>query len=293
MAAAALPPEIVKLREQLARDQAPSARTRTEYFDPSVFVSRHGRPYSSLKLPISTMLEMRTDALLRFAQLVALVPIFTGKWRIECASARKAAFIDHALRQIIGRLFLQFYESWNFGWQAEVKQFGLMSPSWTFIDREAEGGPADKPVWDGGPNVPALVWEPFVPLRPHSVSPVWSATGAFNGIALAKSGVSGAYSFPTTGLATGDVIDVPQDLMAFFNDQDQQQRKVDVDHCSPPDEMILTANRGPVQMGDLAEDDRLVVWDKKQKRMNRVRGYAFEKAVRPYSGPLLTISAGG
>jgi hypothetical protein len=74
---------------------------------------------------------------------------------------------------------------------------------------------------------------------------------------------------------------------------DKQRRKVDVDHCSPPDEMILTANRGPVQMGDLADDDRLVVWDKKQKRMNRVRGYAFEKAVRPYSGPLLTISAGG
>jgi hypothetical protein len=97
------------------------------------------------------MKEMRTDALLRFAQLVSLVPIFTGKWRIECASARKAAFVDEALRRIIGRLIMQFYESWNFGWQAEVKQFGLMSPSWTFIDREAEGGAAAGRSGTAGP----------------------------------------------------------------------------------------------------------------------------------------------
>src|SRR4051794_14317362 len=200
MAAPALPAEIQKLREQLTRDQAPSARTRTEFFDPNVFVNRHGRPYSSLRLPISTLTEMRTDAILRFAQLTALVSIFSAKWHIDCSDARKAAFVDQALRRVIGRLIIQFFDSWNYGWTALVKEFGLINPGWTFIDRDAEGGPKAAPVWDGGPEVPALVWEPFVPLRPHSVAPVWTAGGAFNGIALAKSGVSGAYAFPTTAI---------------------------------------------------------------------------------------------
>jgi DNA-binding protein YbaB len=229
MAAPVLPPEVQKLRETLLRDQAPTARQRTEYFDPAVFVSRYGRPYSSLKLPISTMMEMRTDALLRFSQLIALISIFTAKWRIECASARKAQFLDHALRRIIGRLLMQFFESWNFGWQADVKQFGLMVPSWTYIDKDAEGGPAARPVWDGGPEVPALVWEPFVPLRPQSVAPVWTAGGAFNGIAIGDGLVAGAYSVPTVPFATGDFIDIPEDMMRIFGDE-QNRKKVDVDH---------------------------------------------------------------
>jgi hypothetical protein len=82
-----------------------------------------------------------------------------------------------------------------------------MSPSWTFIDREAEGGAAARPVWDGGPNIPALVWEPFVPLRPESVTPVWTAGGAFNGIALSSTGTTGAYSIPTVPIAADDVVD--------------------------------------------------------------------------------------
>jgi DNA-binding protein YbaB len=229
MAAPALPPEVQQLREKLLRDQAPTARQRTDYFDPAVFTSRYGRPYSSLKLPISTMMEMRTDALLRFSQLIALISIFTAKWRIECASARKAAFLDHALRRIIGRLLMQFFESWNFGWQAAVKEFGLIVPSWTYIDKDAEGGPAARPVWDGGPEVPALVWEPFVPLRPQSVAPVWTAGGAFNGIAIGDGLTAGAYSVPTVPVAADDVIDIPQDIMAFFTDE-KERRKVDVEH---------------------------------------------------------------
>jgi SPP1 gp7 family putative phage head morphogenesis protein len=229
MAAPPLPAEIKKLRASLVEDQAPSARARTNYFDPAVFVSRHGRPYSSLKLPISTMEEMRTDSLLRFAQLLSLVPIFTGKWRIECASARKAAFIDKALRQIFGRLIMQFYESWNFGWQAIVKQHGLMVPSWTFIDRDAEGGPAAMPVWDGGPQIPALVWEPFVTLRPSSVAPVWTAAGAFNGIAISSMGGAG-YGIPTVRITPDDMIDLPIDINSFFTDDEEAKRKVDVDH---------------------------------------------------------------
>jgi hypothetical protein len=86
VAAPALPAEVQRLREDLLRDQAPSARSRTNYFDPSVFVGRHGRPYSSRRIPIATLMEMRTDAIMRFAQLVALTSIFTAKWKIESAA---------------------------------------------------------------------------------------------------------------------------------------------------------------------------------------------------------------
>jgi hypothetical protein len=224
VAAPALPADVRRLREQLVRDQAPSARQRSEYFDVSRFSSRH--PYSARRIPINTLLEMRVDAILRFAQLVALVSIFTAKWRIESPSARKAAFVDHALRRIIGRLIVQFYESWNMGWQALVKEFGLMDPGWQFIDREARGGPAAKPVWDGGPQVPALVWEPFVPLHPKIVTPVWTEGGSFNGIALSG---SGGYFFPTVDVAASDIIENP--LAGPYSSQnDQQQKKVDVGH---------------------------------------------------------------
>src|SRR3954469_21082297 len=141
MAAPALPADVAKLREQLIVDQAPSVRRRSQYFDPGAFVSRFGRPYSSRRLPLNVLDEMRTDALLRFAQMISLVPIFTGKWRVECESAQKAQFIDHALRRVSGRLHMQLFESWNYGFQTLVKEFALLDPGWTYIDREANGGP--------------------------------------------------------------------------------------------------------------------------------------------------------
>src|SRR3954463_15198057 len=101
MAAPALPAEVRQLREQLLRDQAPSARQRTEVYDPAVFVSRYGRPYSSLRLPLSTLKEMRTDAILRFAQLTALVSIFAAKWHIECvAEGQRVLMADGTLKQV-------------------------------------------------------------------------------------------------------------------------------------------------------------------------------------------------
>jgi hypothetical protein len=225
VAAPALPAEVQKLREDLLRDQAPSARSRTNYFDPSVFVGRHGRPYSSRRIPISTLMEMRTDAIMRFAQLVALTSIFSAKWKINCTNARKAAFLDQALRRVIGRLIIQYFESWNFGYQAMVKEFGLMVPGWVFIDPET--GESAK-VWDEG-GYPALVWEPCVTLRPGSVAPVWSTGGAFNGIAIAKSG-TGGYSLPMVSFADGDFLDVPASINANFTNDDESKTKVDVTH---------------------------------------------------------------
>jgi hypothetical protein len=231
-------------------DQAPSTRARTEIFRPGRFVQRYGRPYSSRRLPISTLEEMRTDALLRFAQMISLVPIFTGKWHIQCADARKAQFIDHALRQIIGRLILQFFESWNFGFQAVVKEFALTNPSWQFLDKEAPGGPKMVPVWDGGPEVPALVWDQFVPLSPRAVAPVWTPGGAFNGIALAQNGVG--YGLPTVPFAQDDFVDILPELMAsFINPDDDQRNKIDVDHA------LWVTNERDAQWGSIWGRPRL------------------------------------
>lgn len=239
MAAPALPAEVQKLLV----DQAPSARARTNYFDPGAFVSRHGRPYSSRKIPINTLMEMRTDAIMRFAQIVALVSIFTAKWKIECSHARKASFIDHALRRIIGRLIIQYFESWNFGWQSIVKQFGLMNPGWQYIDSKTG---KSAPVWDEG-GYPALIWEPFVMLRPQSVAPVWSAAGAFNGISIAKTGVQGGYALPFIPFEPGDYlgIDHPADVSSWFNDDDQTRTKI------PLENSLWVTNERDAQFGSI------------------------------------------
>jgi hypothetical protein len=154
------------------------------------------------------------------------VSIFAAKWHIDCADARKAQFIDHALRRIIGRLIVQFFESWNFGWQSLVKEFGLLDPGWEFLDKNAEGGPKVAKVWGNSPY-PALVWEPFVPLPPESVAPVWTQAGAFNGIAVNNAAVGGGYGLPTTAVLSDDVVDVPPEWMGRFTSDDQRQ-KVDL-----------------------------------------------------------------
>lgn len=65
--------------------------------------------------------------------------------------------------------------------------------------------------------------------------------------------------------------------------------------CSPYDEPVLTTNRGYVPIGELdPEMDRLVSFNADHHKIHRggprrPNGYAFQKAVRPYDGSLLTI----
>lgn len=181
-----LPPDVTKLREQLQIDQAPDAKTRTPLFDMVGLQGYLGKPFSSRRISLNQMYEMREDAVLAFAQLMSMVAILTGKWEIQCNDARKAAFIDNSLRRIYGRLILQFFLARDFGFQALVKQFGLMKPDWQYVDKNDPDGPKVKKVW--GEAVDALVWEPFVPLKPESVEPAWTEGGAFNGIKLNASG---------------------------------------------------------------------------------------------------------
>ena len=218
-AAPALPEEVQAL---LQGGNAPTSRQRTEgYSLNQLFNSLGARPYSSRRIPINTLYDMRTDAILRFASLVALTPLFSGKWKIECRNPQLAAFIDKALRRLIGRLYLQFAESHNFGFEGLAKQFGLLEPGWEYIDTTGDETQV-KPVWDGGPNNPALVWEPFVGLRPESIAPVWNGVGEFNGIALDG---AGGFSFPMVDFAPGDFI-------AGTNPNDNpNQKKIPITHA--------------------------------------------------------------
>jgi hypothetical protein len=278
VAAPALPAEVQRLRDDLLRDQAPSAQSRTNYFDPSVFVGRHGRPYSSRRIPIATLMEMRTDAIMRFAQLVALTSIFSAKWKINCTNARKASFLDQALRRVIGRLIIQYFESWNFGYQAMVKEFGLMVPGWLYVDPETG---ESAPVWDEG-GYPALVWEPCVTLRPGSVAPVWTPGGSLNGMAIAKSG-TGGYSLPMVPFAADDFLDVPASINANFTNDDESKTKVDITHT------LWAVNERDAQWGSIWGYPRL--------------GYAFkywwayemtfgilQRAVERHGDPTIVVS---
>lgn len=213
MAAVQLPTDTNKLRDQLIVDQAPKAKTRTLIYDLAGLQGFVGRPFSSQHISLRQMYEMREDSVLAFAKLVSMVAVLNGKWSIECRDARKAAFLDAALRRIYGRLTLQFYMADDFGFQALVKEFGLMKPGWQFLNKEAAGGPKVEDVWNQ--DVDALVWEPFVPLRPEAVRPAWTDGGEFDGIKLSAAG----FSLP--GLTA---------VTEVVNGQDVQRQQVDVAH---------------------------------------------------------------
>ena len=68
----------------------------------------------------------------------------------------------------------------------------------------------------------------------------------------------------------------------------------DPDQCQPADTMVETAS-GPVRIEDLdPEKHRVLTWDRhSQAVLGHGKKYPFRKAVRNYTGRLLSISAGG
>lgn len=247
--ATTLPAEVAKLRTALLQDQAPLAKERTPIFDPAIVQGYAGKPHSSRHLTLSQMHEMREDAILMFARLVEMVPIITGKWSIECADARKAAFLDHALRQIYGRMTIQFFMAGDFGWQALVKNFGLTVPGWRYLNKDAKDGPRNELVWDQG-GIPALIWEPFTPLKPESVEPAWTEKGDFDGIKLRGNG----FSLP--GLTT---------ITEVINGTQTQREKVDVQHS------LWVVNQRDFVFGS--------IWGRSQFRSAFKYWYAYEMAL--------------
>lgn len=246
------------------QDNSPGAQAATNVL-PQATLNQLTSNFDVTRIPLSRLRQMMRDPMIAFAFFFIRAQILRARWAIQCSDAQVAAFVDQALREIYPSLVSQYLMKLNFGYQALVKRFetkpGL---DWTYID-PADALNPEKPVWDQQAIDP-LVWKKFAALPPESVEPLWTPQGDFNGIKYKP--------VATTGTAA-------------------KETEFDVLHCSPGDERVLTTNRGYVAMAELdPSTDRLVVWDKKQKRFCRTKGFEFQMTSRPYVGDLLTVAAG-
>jgi SPP1 gp7 family putative phage head morphogenesis protein len=170
-----------KLLKEL-KDKAPSSRAQTGAFGGwNEYESILGQPYDPTNIPYSKLYQMRRHAMIAFATHFIRVPLVRAEWYMKCESAKIAAHADAALRPIIGSLILQMTESYNFGSQGIVKRMELAYPDETYIDPLADPEDMEKPVWDEG-GVPALMFKPFVALRPELCWPRFNGSGEFNGL---------------------------------------------------------------------------------------------------------------
>lgn len=177
--------EKARVRRALSsgRDFAPSVRSQS-----SAFVNWGeagqvlGQPFDATKIPLSKLYQMRKDPMIAFALQFIRVPLIRSQWYIEAEDAQVAAFVDYALRRIWGRFVMQWTQSMDFGYQAIVKRFEYDRPNAVYVDPNDPEG-IEKPIWDEG-NVDAIVFKPFVALRPEAVNPIWTPTGEFDGIKI-------------------------------------------------------------------------------------------------------------
>jgi len=174
-----------RLRERLARnDMGPVVAESTGWVDWDRARILLGQPFDATRIALPKLYQMRRDPMLSFGLMFLKVPMVRSPWYVKCSDAQVADFVDHALRAIWGRLVFQFTNAYDFGYSAVVKRFYLGKPTWTYLDKEAlAAGDSDpeRKTWDRG--VDALLWKPFVALRPEKVEPSWNASGEFNGIA--------------------------------------------------------------------------------------------------------------
>lgn len=185
-----------RTRKRLTTDQGPSTATSSEqWVDWGAMSDMLGQPFDTVNIPLSKLEQMRRDPMIAFGLAFVKLPLIRAPWYIKSTDARRAAFIDNALRQIYGRLILAYCNCLDYGFEGLVKRFEFAEPDWKYIDKDDPEEP-EKPVWDGGTQ--ALVWKPFVALNPRHISPGWARDGSFNGIHFRKdTGRSGARaSFP-------------------------------------------------------------------------------------------------
>ena len=242
-------------------DTAPTAQAATN-ITPQASLSQLTGGFDVTRIPLPRLKQMMRDPMIAFGLFFIRAQILRARWSIESSNPQIAAFVDNALREIWAPFVSTYLMKLGFGYQAMVKRFELAQMlDWTYFD-----GNSEKPVWSEGAVQP-LIWKPFVPLPHEAVDPLWTSNGEFDGI----------HYKPVSSAAGSQA----------------KEQDFNVLHCSPPDELVLTTNRGYVPIGELDQDtDKLVVWDKKQKRFCRTKGFAFELGSRKYKGDLLTIAAG-
>jgi hypothetical protein len=158
-----------------------------------------GQPFDMARIPLDKLEQMRRDPMIAFGLLYIKMPILRAKWRIRSKDAKRAAAIDGALREIYGKLVLQYFNSLDYGYSPMVKRFELCQPDWTYIDKDQPDA-VEQPVWDNG-VVRFLKWRTFIPVHPRRVMPAWTPDGEFNGFYLFP---YGGFSYNTTqGIAGG------------------------------------------------------------------------------------------
>lgn len=198
------PEEKARLSKSVAgKEQAPSTRQQTaEFSNWRAIANAPNDPFNIERIPISRLRQMRRDPMISFALHFIRTPLIRAPWYIKCEDAQVAAFVDYSLRQIYTRLVLQYMLSLDFGFVAIAKKFVQEPIIGTYFDpNDPAGNPespdsfllpnpqahvpaelvgAEKPIWSEGAVLP-WVWQPFVPLPPEDVEPVWNK-GEFDGI---------------------------------------------------------------------------------------------------------------
>jgi len=184
---------VEKYKKRLAQDRQPSTRTSTgDWINWSAMADILGQPFDVSKIPLSKLEQMQRDPILAFGLNFIKVPLIRAPWYIKSTDAKRAAFIDNALRQIYGRLILAYSNCFSFGYSAMVKRFEYATPDWTYIDKK-DPDKREQLVWEDK-SVQALVWKPFLALNPKNVAPHWNAKGEFSGIDLTRYGDTSTYA---------------------------------------------------------------------------------------------------
>lgn len=221
----ALNPE-ARMKKRLAQSRVPSTANQTQsWVQWNDMAAILGQPFDTTRIPISKLEQMRRDSMLALGLSLCKVPLVRAPWYIKCSDARRASFVDGALRRIYGRFILAYTNSFDFGFSAIVKRFEYGVPDWTYINAEDVGSndpSVEKDVWpDKGIN--ALLWKPFMALSPRVAIPHWNAAEEFAGIDYSPGGApdyygwSGTSGFPWTngsngsGGTTGRAADIPLD----------------------------------------------------------------------------------
>lgn len=203
-----------RLKRRLQQGRRPSAQDQT---GPGVnwtnWMDVLGQPFDVSRIPLSKLENMRRDPMLAFGLMFVKVPLIRAPWYIKSSDARRAAFIDGALRRIYGRFILAYCNCLDFGFSAIVKRFEeAENMDWTYYDRDSQ---TDKQVWESK-TVKPVIWKPFTALNPRSVIPHWNYKGDFAGIDFSPyQGISpfGTSGFPAGGNVSDStkVADIPLD----------------------------------------------------------------------------------
>ncbi len=205
-----------RTRKRLTQNRRPTTKAASDqWVNWNSMADILGQPFDATRISLNKLEQMQRDPILAFGLMFTKVPLIRAPWYIKCTDAKRAAFVDYALRRIYGRFVLSYTNSFSFGYSAMVKRFEQENPDWTYVDR-ADPEQPELPVWTSK-SVDALVWKPFLALNPRHVSPHWNAKGEFAGIDFAPQSQIGAFGISGTplrdlgGNGDGRAADVPLD----------------------------------------------------------------------------------